>query len=250
MTCVWIVALLGLGWTVQAQTAEPSRSTSDLERELDAARHLLSDWGGLIQYGSADAELRPAPPGVARVVFLGDDITVKWGEGNAKFFPGEPYVNRGISRQTTPQMLVRFRQDVIGLKPKVVIIQGGGNDLAGYSGPATEGTISENFVTMTELAKLHGIRVVLASLTPVCDCFEKVTDRRPQGRIIGLNGWLKEYAVRSGSVYLDYYSALAEGRNMRKELTVDGILPNDAGYAKIAPLAEKAIVDSLGKSDR
>ena len=107
--------------------------------------------------------------------------------------------------------------------------------------------MSENFLSMTELAKVNGIRVVLASITPVCDCFTNQTKRRPQGKIIGMNGWLKDYAARSGSVYLDYYRALADGRNFRKELTVDGFLPNDAGYNVMAPLAEKAIAEALGK---
>lgn len=240
-------ALLALGCLAQAQTADPAKTIAELESELAAHIRLLSDWGGLTRYGSENAELGPPAPGVDRVVFLGDEITEVWGRGNAKLFRGKPYLNRGISRQTTPQMLVRFRQDVISLKPKVVIIQGGSNDLAGYSGPATEGTISENFMSMIDLAKAHGIRVVLASVTPVCDCFKTLTDRRPPGKIIGLNGWLKDYAARSGSVYLDYYSALAEGRAMKKELTVDGLLPNDAGYEMMAPLAEQAIAHALGK---
>jgi lysophospholipase L1-like esterase len=144
-------------------------------------------------------------------------------------------------------MLVRFRQDVISLKPKVVVIQGGTNDLAGFAGPATEGTISENFMTMAELARAHGIRVVLASVTPVCNCVTNLTQRRPPGRILGLNGWLKRYAAESGAVYLDYYSALANGREMNKDLTVDGLVPNDAGYQRMAPLAEKAIAEALSK---
>ena len=105
--------------------------------------------------------------------------------------------------------------------------------------------MAEHFMSMVELAQAHGIRVILASVTPVCDCFQKMTDRRPPGKIIGLNGWLKEYAAKSGSVYLDYYSALVEGRAMKKELTVDGLLPNDAGYEKMAPLAEAAINEAL-----
>jgi lysophospholipase L1-like esterase len=114
-------------------------------------------------------------------------------------------------------------------------------------GPSTEGTMAEHFMSMVELAHAHSIRVVLASVTPVCDCFRKLTDRRPAGKIIGLNGWLKEYAQKSDSVYLDYYSALVEGRAMKKELTSDGLIPNDAGYEKMAPLAEKAIAAALAK---
>ena len=244
----WLAAtLLGLRLVAQAQTADPAKAIAELEGELSAHIRLLTDWGGLVRYGSENAELGPPAPGVDRVVFLGDQITEMWGGGKAKLFSGKPYLNRGISRQTTPQMLVRFRQDVISLQPKVVVIQGGSNDLAGYSGPATEGTISENFMSMTELAKANGIRVVLASVTPVCDCYKTLTERRPPAKILGLNRWLKDYAARSGSVYLDYYSALAEGREMKKELTVDGLVPNDAGYEVMAPLAEQAIAQALGK---
>jgi lysophospholipase L1-like esterase len=181
------------------------------------------------------------------VVFLGDQITEAWSAGERKFFPGKPYVNRGIGGQTTPQMLVRFQQDVVSLKPKVVVIEGGTNDLASVMGPMTEGTIAENFTSMVELAKANGIRVVLASVTPVCDCFTRQTGLRPQGKIIGLNGWIKDYAAKSDSVYVDYYSALADGRNLKKELTVDGLVPNDGGYSVMAPLAEKAIADALAK---
>jgi lysophospholipase L1-like esterase len=210
-------------------------------------RHLLTDWGGLTRYGSENTELRAPATGDNRVVFLGDEITERWGSGQAKFFAGKPYLNRGIGGQTTPQMLVRFRQDVISLKPKVVVVLAGANDLAGLSGPATEGMMAENFMSMTELAKANGIRVVLASVTPVCDCFTNQTARRPQGKIIGINGWIKDYAARSGSVYLDYYAALADGRNFKKELTADGLLPNDAGYGVMAPVAEKAIAEALGR---
>jgi lysophospholipase L1-like esterase len=129
-----------------------------------------------------------------------------------------------------------------------VVIHAGSNDLAGYAGPITETMAAENFMSMVELAKAHGIRVVLASLTPVCDCFTNLTKRRPPGRIIGLNNWLKGYAAESGSVYLDYYSALAEGRAMKKEFTVDGLIPNDAGYMRMAELAEKAVAEALAKN--
>jgi lysophospholipase L1-like esterase len=213
--------------------------------QAERVRHLLLDWAGLTRYGSEDAEVRPPQPGENRVVFLGDEITGNWGQDEARFFPGKPYLNRGIAHQTSPQMLVRFRQDAISLHPKVVVIQAGTNDLAGYTGPATEGTIAENFMSMVELAKVNGIRVVLASVTPVCDCFTKQTGRRPQGKIIGLNGWIKDYAAHSGSVYLNYYAALADGRNFKKELTADGFLPNDAGYHVMAPLAERAIAEAL-----
>jgi lysophospholipase L1-like esterase len=229
-----------------AGAARLGAQTADLEREVEAYRRVLMDWGGLTRYGSENAELR-LKPGEDRVVFLGDEITENWGAGKGKFFPGKPYLNRGITRQTAAQMLVRFRQDVIDLQPKVVIIEAGTNDLASVMGPSTEGTMAEHFQSMVELAHVHGIRVVIAAVPPVCDCFRKLTDRRPIGKILGLNGMLKELAAKSDSVYLDYYSALVEGRAMKKELTVDGLVPNDAGYEKLAPLAEKAIASAMSR---
>ena len=144
---------------------------------------------------------------------------------------------------TSAQMLVRFRQDVVALKPKVVVIEAGMNDLL----VASEGVTAENFLSMMDIARANGIRVVLASVTPVCDCYTKQTGLRPQGKIISLNGWIKDFAATSGAVYLNYYSALADGRNFKKELTNDGLLPNDAGYGAMAPLAEKAVAEALGK---
>jgi len=215
--------------------------------QAQTLHHLLRDWGGLTRYGSENTELRVPKAGEDRVVFLGDQITERWGGGEAKFFPGKPYLNRGIAGQTTPQLLVRFRQDVILLKPRVVVILAGTNDLAAVLGPATEGTMAENFMSMVELAKLHGIAVVLASVTPVCDFYKKQSALRPQGKIISLNGWIRDYAAQSGSVYLNYYAALAEGRDFKKELTSDGLIPNDAGYRVMAPLAETAIAEALGR---
>jgi len=240
-----ILPALALAGCLAAQTDTPE--VQQLEHRLEIQRHLLIDWAGLTHYGSEDTEIPNPKPGERRVVFLGDQILERWGEGQAKFFPDKPYFNRGIADQTTPQMLVRFRQDVIELQPKVVVIMGGSNDLAGATGPATEGTISENLMSMVDLARVHGIRVVLASVTPVSDFYKKQTGLRPQGKIIGLNGWIKRYAAESGSVYLNYYAALAQGRDFRKDLTVDGLVPNDAGYAIMAPLAEQAIAQALGR---
>jgi lysophospholipase L1-like esterase len=249
-----LVVMLG-GWLGSAQLLTPAAASGQrqdpaatiamLEQRLAAYRHLLSDWGGLTRYGSEDSEIKPPAPGENRVVFIGDQITEFWGRGEARFFPGRPYFNRGIGGQTSPQMLVRFRQDVIALKPRVVVIQAGTNDIAGVTGPGTRGTLSDHIMSMTDLARANGIRVVLASITPVCDCTTVQTDLRPQGRIADLNSWLRGYAAASGSVYLDYYASLVEGRNLRKELTTDGLLPNDAGYAVMAPLAEQAIEKAL-----
>ncbi|MCC7154752.1 MAG: SGNH/GDSL hydrolase family protein [Bryobacterales bacterium] len=223
---------------------QPPLTREQLERENEAYRRILLDWGGLTRYGSDDTEVK-LRPGESRVVFLGDEITENWGTGSAKFFLGKPYFNRGIARQTTAQMLVRFRQDVIGLKPKVVVIQAGTNDIASVMGPSSEGTMAENFMSMVELAKYNGVAVVLSSVTPVCDCYRNLSRQRPVGKILGINRWLKDYAAHSGSAYLDYYSVLVEGRSMNRELTADGLIPNDAGYEKMAPLAERAIAAAL-----
>lgn len=247
MRLLLIPALAALSSMAAAQAPDPSETIHALEKRLAAQRKLLIDWAGLTHYGSDDAEVRAPKVGEDRVIFLGDQITEQWGRGSTPFFAGKPYLNRGIDTQTTPQMLVRFRQDVIELRPKLVVILAGTNDLASVTGPSTEGTMAENFTSMVELAKANGIGVVLASVTPVCDCTKKQTGLRPQGKIISLNGWIKDFAARSGSTYLDYYSALAEGRNFKKDLTVDGLLPNDAGYAIMGPLAEKAIARALEK---
>jgi len=182
---IWIIKiLLGLAvlsCLVSAQSPRDCASiTAALEQRLEAQRRMLADWAGLIRYGSENTELPPPAPGEDRVVFLGDEITEYWGRGAAKFFPGKPYLNRGIKGQTTPQMLVRFRQDVIALKPKVVVILAGMNDIASVTGPITQGMFAENIMSIVELAKANNIRVVLASITPVCDCFTKQTTLRPQ----------------------------------------------------------------------
>jgi lysophospholipase L1-like esterase len=240
-------ALIFSACTVNAQTSGTARTTVELERELAEHIRLLNDWAGLTRYGSENTEIRPPAPGEDRVVFIGDEITELWGRGKAEFFPGKPYYNRGIAGQTTPQMLVRFRQDVISLKPRVVVIHAGTNDIAAVMGPSTQGMMIENFMSMVELAKSNGIRVVLASILPVCDCPVNQTLRRPVGKIIGMNSWLRDYAKETGSIYLDYYAALVEGRAFKRDLTVDGFLPSEAGYKMMSSLAEQAIARALGK---
>jgi lysophospholipase L1-like esterase len=243
------MGLLLIGLLVALGTAQAQdERIAALERTVELQRKLLHDWAGLIRYGSENTEIAPPKPGENRVVFLGDDATEFWGSGETKFFQGKPYLNRGIRRQTTPQMLLRFRQDVIALAPKVVVIQGGMNDIAALTGPGTQGMMIENFQSMAELARVNGIVVVLASLLPVCDCGTNQTALRPVGKILGMNGWLRDYAEKTGSVYLDYYSAMAEGRAFKREWTRDGLLPNEAGYAVMAPLAEEAIAKALKRA--
>jgi lysophospholipase L1-like esterase len=239
-----VLLSIACGRIVSAQVPpDSSARIAELEQQVARYLRLLGDWGGLTRYGSADAELGPAKPGDQRVVFIGDDITEAW-SASGRFFPGKPYLNRGIARQTTPQMLVRFRQDVIALKPSVVVIQGGTNDIAGITGPGTRGTLSDNLTSMSELARANGIRVVLASILPICDCYKSQTSIRSQVRIADFNEWIRTYAAANDAVYLDYYSELAEGRNLKRALTSDGFLPNEAGYDAMASLAERAIADA------
>jgi lysophospholipase L1-like esterase len=238
-----VAATLLLATRAAAQSSEPS--VAELQARLRAYAHLVTDWAGLTRYGSENAELPKPKPGENRVVFFGDQITEAW--GRSRFFPGRPYLNRGIAGQTTAQMLVRFRQDVVSLAPKIVVIQGGTNDIASLLSPGTEALVLDNLRSMTEVAKANGIRVIIASVTPVCDCTVEQTATRPQGKLIGLNGALRDYAAESGSVFLNYYAALAAGRDFKPELTIDGLLPNDAGYAVMAPLAEQAIAEALDR---
>jgi lysophospholipase L1-like esterase len=219
-----------------------------MQTQLQADERKLKDWPALGRYRGENAKLDPPAAGERRVVFMGDSITDNWGRHYGKFFPGKPYVNRGIGGQTTPQMLIRFRPDVIALKPKVVVILAGTNDIAGNTGPSTLEMIEDNLASMAELAKANGIRVVLASVMPVCDYIRPQTTRRPPEKIIALNGWIKEYAAKHHHIYLDYYTAMLDDKQMLKqEITMDGLHPNDAGYELIAPLAEKAIAAALKK---
>jgi lysophospholipase L1-like esterase len=239
---------LSLG-QLQAQTPSAAplpAELPDLQSQLQQAQDKLKDWPNLGRYHDANSLVRPPAPEEDRVVFMGDSITDGWGRRYGKFFPGKPYINRGISGQTTPQMLIRFRPDVIVLRPKVVVILAGTNDIAGNTGPVTLEAIEDNLASMAELARANGIRVVLASLLPVCDYIKPQTPRRPTEKILALNAWMKDYAARSGFIYLDYYSAmLDENKILKQELTYDGLHPNDAGYEIMAPLAEKAIVAAL-----
>lgn len=242
---IFCVAALVSGVLFIQNKPECEAVAASLERQVEVQRRLLVDWAGLTRYGSENTELVRSASDAQRVVFIGDEITESWAAVESQFFSGKPYLNRGIRGQTSPQMLVRFRQDVILLKPRVVVIQAGLNDIASLTSPITQPMFAENIMSMVDLAKAHNIRVVLASVTPVCDCYTKQTVVRPQGKIIGMNGWLKDYSKEAGLTYLDYYSALAEGRNLRKEFTSDGLVPNAAGYAVMASRAEEAISRAL-----
>ncbi|MEL1265606.1 SGNH/GDSL hydrolase family protein [Pseudoxanthomonas putridarboris] len=251
---VWVVAVAALG-PVLAHGAEPAQppavepdyvapaASLAPERVQDMQRRLL-DWPGLARYREDNARLPPREPG--RVVFYGDSITDGWGRvpGTA-FFPGKPYVNRGISGQTTAQMLVRFRQDVIALHPEAVVILAGTNDIAGNTGPATQGMIEDNLRSMTQLAQANGIRVVLASVLPASE-YPWRPGYRPAGRIRALNRWIEQYAHASGAVYLDYHTAMANAEGgLDARLADDGVHPTPAGYEAMAPLAQQAVDAAL-----
>ena len=222
-------------------------------RAQSATNDCRTDWPNLARYRNENAKVTPPAKGELRVVFMGDSITDSWDDPvYGGFFPGKPYINRGISGQTTPQMLIRFRPDVIAHKPKVVVILAGTNDLAGNTGPTTLEAIEENLKSMAELANANGIRVVLASVLPVSDYEMRdgkpltQTVRRPPAQIRALNTWIRAFAKAHGHVYLDYFSATADAQGfLRNELSDDGLHPNAAGYAVMAPLAEAAIAATV-----
>jgi lysophospholipase L1-like esterase len=216
------------------------------QRQVEQDQLLLRDWPNLARYRNEDARIPSPAIGEVRVVFLGDSITDFWGRKYGKFFSGKPYFNRGISGQTTPQMLIRLQQDVIALKPTVVVILAGTNDLAGNTGPESLEDIEANLASIVQLANTNGIRTVLSSILPVCDYIHPRTAGRPPQKIIELNSWMKSYCARSSCVYLDYYTSMVDGQGMlAKDLTNDCLHPNDAGYAVMQPIAEQAIREAL-----
>jgi len=248
-----LLAVVSVAQTGATANADPN---AELKTRLDRAEAKLKDWPNLARYHDANAKLAPPAKNEDRVVFMGDSITDGW--KLAQYFPGKPYVNRGISGQTTPQMLIRFRPDVIDLKPKVVVILAGTNDLAGNTGPMTNEAIEENLQSMAELARANGIRVVIASIMPVSD-YGKTRDgqpsiqttRRPPASILAVNQWIKKYTEDNGFVYLDYFSAMADDKGfLKSDISRDGLHPNDKGYEIMKPLAEQAINTALKKKPK
>lgn len=210
---------------------------------MDHDKQLLVDFGGLERFKEADEMVAAPKPGEERVVFMGDSITQGWKLDES--FPGKPYINRGIGGQTTPQMVVRFRQDVIDLKPRVVVILAGINDIAGNTGPMTVEQTEENIASMADLASVNGIRVVLCSVLPAFD-FPWAPGLTPAPKVMEVNAWMKKEAAEKGYVYVDYYSAMSDERGgLPATLSKDGVHPLPAGYAIMTPIAEAGIEKAL-----
>ena len=204
-----------------------------------------TDWANFDKYKEDNLKLGLPTQDENRVVFMGNSITQGWGEENPEFFEGKSYINRGISGQTTPQMLVRFRPDVVNLKPKVVVILAGTNDIAGNTGPSTLEMIEDNIASMVEIAKANNIKVVLCSVLPAYD-YPWKPGLNPAKKIVDLNKWIKDYAEKNEIIYVDYFTPMADQRNgLKKEYSEDGVHPNLAGYKVMEPLVEKAIGDAL-----
>ena len=236
LTLMVLLSMFLLQTANAQQAADPCES---LKRERQTMESQLRDWPNLAKYREANAKVGVPVEGESRVVFLGDSITEAW--DLSVFFKGKPYVNRGISGQTTPQILLRFRQDVLALKPGIVIILAGTNDIAENTGPASLGMIEDNLKSMAELARENGVRPILASVLPAA-VYPWRPEIRPIEKIFALNQWMKEYAATEGIGYLDYYAAMVNDQHgLKAEFSGDGVHPNAAGYAVMAPLVADAI---------
>ncbi|MBS1792786.1 MAG: SGNH/GDSL hydrolase family protein [Acidobacteria bacterium] len=255
---IFFALLLTLSASALAQTPTPS-PTPDAAAEKQRADRLqsrLNDFAQLGRYRDANAQVKPPAKNENRVVFLGDSITDGW--KLAEYFPGQPYINRGISGQVTPQMLIRMREDVIAHQPKVMVLLAGTNDISGNYGPETNEQIEGNIKSIVELAHANGINVVLASVLPVSDYNvnkqgQKIvrTVQRPPERILALNQWIKAYCAEKGLVYLDYFTATVDDKGFLKaELADDGLHPNAAGYKIMQKLAADAIAVALKKKQK
>jgi lysophospholipase L1-like esterase len=245
-----LISALFLPVLASAQLVEdynPPHANCCLAGAAQALAAQLQDWNQLGRYHADNEKLKAQPADPQRVVFMGDSITDFW--KLAQYFPGKPYVNRGISGQTTAQMLTRMFEDVINLRPSAIILLAGTNDIGRNTGPETIEMVEENFQAMAELARLHQIKVILCALTPVSDYGpKKVTETRPPTDILKLNAWLKDYASKTHAVYADYFSALVDQKRMLKNgFSLDGLHPNDKGYELMAAVAAAAIEQALGR---
>jgi lysophospholipase L1-like esterase len=245
-----LVLIMGVSAVGFAQTAAvpvaPAPSVESLQKQLAADEAKLMDWAQLGHYKKENAALATPAAGEQRVVFYGDSITANWA-GHNVFFPGKPYVGRGISGETSAQMVVRFHQDVVDLRPAVVVILAGTNDVAENTGPMTPEMTLDNFRSMAEMARANGIKVVICTIPPAGD-FPWRKGLEPAEKIRALNARLEAWAKSEGLVWVDYYAALADASGaMKPGVSLDGVHPNAAGYAIMAPLAEVGIGKALGR---
>jgi lysophospholipase L1-like esterase len=242
-----IFATLMYTMTFAQVTTDTEKKRADSIRWAAEEFQLRNDWANLKRFEKENSNLLAPKAGEVRVVFMGNSITQGWSDQDPEFFRGKPYVNRGIGGQTTPQMLLRFRPDVINLKPRVVVILAGTNDIAGNTGKTSEETIVGNIQSMALLAQHYGIKVVLSSILPVYD-YPWKRGLNPVPKISYINRQLKEFAQSNKMVYLDYFTAMAdEKQGLKVELTYDGVHPNKAGYKVMEPLLEAAIKAALKK---
>jgi acyl-CoA thioesterase I len=255
ITIMFLVAVVS-AVSVEAQNTAPPNPAEPLSVTLPSTGYpgldkyrasriavYVNDYGQLARYREADAALQPPAPNDNRVIFFGDSITDIWKLDDS--FPGKHYINRGIGGQTTSQMLVRFRKDVIDLQPKIVVVLAGTNDIAGNSGPISNEDVDANLASMAELAKVHSIRMIFSSILPVNNYTPKSQEffasRSPE-RILALNSWLKDYCAKNDLTYLDYFSAMVDDKGLlKRDLADDGLHPNQDGFVVMAPMAEKAI---------
>lgn len=263
---LWALAFGGVvcfgaaGLTQTAPTAAPPSSTNPasaqaapaapsvpIEKQLAAAQAKLQDWAALEHYRAQNEALAPPARGEQRVVFYGDSITEIWGHRGSEFFPGKPYINRGISGQTSAQMVVRFHPDVVNLHPKAVVILAGTNDVAANTGPMTPDATLDDFRSMVEMARANHITVIIGSIPPADD-FPWRRGLEPAPKIRALNEKLHAYCISEGIPWIDYYSALADEKGaMKPGLSIDGVHPSPAGFAVMGPLAQAAIDKALAK---
>jgi lysophospholipase L1-like esterase len=226
-------------------SAKAQNDTTNIYSGPVVKEDFKDDWADLHHYQARNKQIGLPAAGEKRVVFLGSSIFERWSIVAPAFFNNKSYVNSGISGQIAPQLLIRFRQDVIDLKPKAVIILAGSNDIAGSTGHVTNATIMDNIKSMAELAKVNGIKVILCAYLPVYD-YPWRKGLKPANKIISLNKEIKAYASAQNFTLLDYFGPLVDERNGQKaELTLDGVHPNAAGYAIMAKVTEEAIVKAL-----
>jgi len=244
-----VLAIFALNSSCMSQQQQPdTKNCDELQEQITLLQSKSQDWAGINRYHEANLKVNAPAKTDRRVVFLGDSITDFWDDpGFGGFFPGEPFINRGISSQVTAQMLARFYADVIALKPKAVVILAGTNDI-GKDAPLE--TIENNLAAMAEMAKLYNVKVIMASVTPVKEDPQNLFNRPPK-KIADLNKWIKDYAARNKFIYLDYYSTLADERGyMKTGISDDGLHPNYKGYALMNPLVLNAVNAAMGTTSK